>query len=106
MLKDQEFTTPTGERVLVTGDAVRLGAGETITAYTGPLVYLHVIKNVGDAVQRDEAVIVAEGENGAVELYAPCDGTVVWIDIGLTNLEGWLVEIRTAPADAADAAQG
>ncbi|QDL91089.1 hypothetical protein FDP22_04380 [Paroceanicella profunda] len=105
MLKDQEFTTPTGERVLFSGNAVRLGAGEAIQAYTGALTHLHVIKNVGDAVLRDEAVIVAEGENGAVELYAPCDGTVVWIDEGLTNLEGWLVEIAPAPADTADAVQ-
>ncbi|MEZ5797914.1 MAG: hypothetical protein R3D63_10800 [Paracoccaceae bacterium] len=106
MLKDQEFTTPTGERVLVTGDAVRLSAGEAIQAYTGALVHLHVIKNVGDAVRIGEAVIVAEGAGGAVELYAPCGGRVVWIDEGLTNAEGWLVEIRTAPANAADAAQG
>ncbi|MAY33582.1 MAG: hypothetical protein CMM86_13355 [Rhodovulum sp.] len=94
MLNGQEYLTPTGERVLRSGDLVRIGPGDDIRSYTGKIGYLHTIKSVGEFVQRGEAVIVAEGENGAVELYAPRDGVVVWINAALENAPPWLVTMR------------
>ena len=98
MLKGQEYLTTTGERVLISGDVAHVGAGDAIQDYTGKLLSLHVIKPVGEFVRRGEAFIVAEGAGGAVELYAPCDGTVVWINAAPENAPCWLVKIRMAPA--------
>ena len=46
------------------------------------------------ATARVGDVIVAEGENSAVELYAPRDGVVVWINAALENAPRWLVTMR------------
>jgi glycine cleavage system H lipoate-binding protein len=99
MLSGHETLTGTGERVLQTGDLVHVGSGDAIRDYTGLLVHLHVLKEVGDFIKRGEAVIVAEGDGGAVELYAPCDGTLLWINAALEDDPRWLFKLRIAPSD-------
>ena len=96
MLNGKEYLSPTGERVLISGDAAHLGAGDAIQDYTGPILCLHVIKPVGEFVRRGNAVIVSEGAGGAVELYAPCDGTVLWINAAPEGAPRWLVKLRIA----------
>ncbi|MEP1880992.1 MULTISPECIES: hypothetical protein [Alphaproteobacteria] len=98
MLNGQEYLTTTGERVLISGDVAHVGAGDAIQDYTGKLLSVHVIKPVGELVRRDDTLIVAEGEDGAVEFYAPCDGTVVWISAAPERAPRWLVKLRIAPA--------
>ncbi|MFD2741688.1 hypothetical protein ACFSUD_19205 [Sulfitobacter aestuarii] len=98
MLNGREYLTSTGERVLISGDVAHVGAGDAIQDYTGKLLSLHELKPVGEFVRRGDAVIVAEGEDGAVELYAPCDGTVVWINGAPESAPCWLVKLRIAPA--------
>lgn len=98
MLNGREHLSPTGERVLISGDVAHVGPGDAIQDYTGKLLCLHVIKPVGELVRRGDAVIVAEGAGGAVELYAPCDGTVIWISAVPESEPRWLVKLRIAPA--------
>jgi glycine cleavage system H lipoate-binding protein len=96
MLNPLDTLMPSGERVRKTGSVVRVGAGDAIREYTGPLVSLHVLRETGEFIRRGEAVIVAEGDSGAVELYAPCDGTLLWINAALTGDPCWLFKMRCA----------
>jgi glycine cleavage system H lipoate-binding protein len=98
MLNGQEYLSPTGERVLISGDVAHVGAGDAIQDYTGKLLCLHVVKPVGALVRRGDAVIAAEGAGGAVELYAPCDGTIVWTNAAPESAPRWLFKLRIAPA--------
>lgn len=96
MVMMTDYFLITGERVIATDAFMRVSLSARLRVYTGNLVYLHHIAETGQPVRRGDAVVVVEGYLGAVELYAPCDGQLHWVDEMLTSPFGWLFTIRRA----------
>ncbi len=81
----------------------RMGVTEQLTASLRAVAVIH-LPSIGDRVRAAEAFAALEGDKGLLDVFAPCDGEVVEVNLALTPeelteapLRHWLVRLRGQP---------
>ncbi|MDR1076530.1 MAG: glycine cleavage system protein GcvH [Xanthomonadaceae bacterium] len=97
------------EWVRVEGNGrVTVGISDQAQSLLGDLVYVE-LPNAGDQVEAGNAVAVVESVKAASDVYAPVSGTVVEVNVALSDKpetinedaygEGWLMVIEVGEPD-------
>ena len=88
---------------------VRVGITDYAQDQLGDVVYVQ-LPTVGASVSSGESIAEVESTKSVSEIYAPLDGEVTAVNVGLTDTpelinsdpygSGWMMELRLANADA------
>lgn len=89
----EEFCVASHERVRIRGGEIDFGLSDYLLNGMGETLMLEWYASAS-RFEADDPIGVAHGTIRSVEIYAPCNGTMLCAADDTTPLSGWLATIR------------